>query len=49
MIEQFPDSWQSEWLRLRAQIMKDTRLAGWADYYEQMQSQLERKHLCAIA
>jgi type IV secretion system protein VirB4 len=49
MIEQFPDSWQSEWLRLRAQIMKDTRLAGWADYYEQIQSQLERKHLCAIA
>jgi type IV secretion system protein VirB4 len=49
LIEQFPDSWQSEWLRLRAQTMKDTRLAGWADYYEEIQSQLERKHLCAIA
>lgn len=49
LIEQFPASWQSEWLRLRAQTMKDVRLAGWADYYEQIQSQLERKYLCAIA
>jgi type IV secretion/conjugal transfer VirB4 family ATPase len=49
LIEQFPDTWQSEWLRLRAQTMKDTRLAGWADYYEQIESQLERKHKCAIA
>ena len=30
----FPTTWQSEWLRVRARALKDERLDGWADYYE---------------
>ena len=49
LIEQFPASWQSEWLRFRAKALKDDQLARWADYYEEVQGNLERKSLCARA
>ena len=40
LIEKSPASWQSEWLRFRAEALKDERLAGWADYYEQLEKNL---------
>jgi type IV secretion system protein VirB4 len=46
LIETSPDSWQSEWLRTRANALKDDRLAQWADYYEQIRAESERSLLC---
>ena len=42
-----PDTWQSEWLRVRARALKDDRLQGWADYYEKVQNEVERSFPCA--
>jgi len=47
LMDEFPETWQSEWLRLRAQSLKDERLTGWADYYEKVQKEFERSHQCA--
>jgi type IV secretion system protein VirB4 len=44
---ELPDTWQSEWLRVRARALKDDRLQGWADYYEKVQSEVERSFPCA--
>ena len=41
LIEDFPETWQSEWLRARARSLKDERIAGWADYYQQVQQEFE--------
>ena len=50
LMERFPDSWQSEWLRVRAEALKDERLAGWADYYEEVRDEMEgSKYRCAEA
>jgi hypothetical protein len=46
LIDQFPESWPGEWLRLRARTLKDDRLKGWADYYEQVCSDFERSYQC---
>jgi type IV secretion system protein VirB4 len=43
---EFPVTWQSEWLRVRARALKDERLAGWADYYEHLREELERSPQC---
>jgi type IV secretion system protein TrbE len=45
LMEAFPDTWQSEWLRLRANGLKDERLAEWADYYEQVRTESERGYI----
>ena len=47
LIQEFPAAWQSEWLRQRARTLRDERLDGWADYYERVQQEAERRHLCA--
>jgi type IV secretion system protein TrbE len=44
---ELPDTWQSEWLRVRARTLKDVRLQGWADYYDKVQHEFERSNLCA--
>jgi type IV secretion system protein VirB4 len=44
---EFPDTWQSEWLRVRARTLKDVRLQGWADYYDTVQYEFERSNECA--
>ena len=49
LIEQFPSTWQSEWLRVRAEALKDAQLEGWADYYEKIQGEIERRYQCAGA
>ncbi len=49
LIQKSRANWQSEWLRIREQALKDERLAGWADYYEQVQRNSERNYLCAGA
>ncbi len=50
LMDRFPDSWQSEWLRVRADALKDERLAGWADYYEEVRREMEgSKYRCAEA
>ena len=36
VIEQYPDIWRSEWLRLRG-------LAKWADYLDRMEGSLEQQ------
>ena len=41
LMDRFPASWQSEWLRVRAEALKDKRLAGWADYYERVREEME--------
>jgi type IV secretion system protein VirB4 len=46
LMDEFPETWQSEWLRLRAQSLKDERLTGWADYYEKVQKEFERNYQC---
>lgn len=46
LIEQCPGSWQSEWLRARAESLKDDRLAGWADYYEKVEDEFSGGHEC---
>jgi type IV secretion system protein VirB4 len=43
LIAQFPEGWQSAWLRVRADALNDTRLEGWADYYDKVQAEMERK------
>jgi len=47
LVEEYPFSWQSAWLRLRAAMLKDERLAEWADYYERTQKDSECRYLCA--
>lgn len=49
LIENYPASWQSEWLRSRAESLKDERLAGWADYYERIRKESGRQYLTAGA
>jgi type IV secretion system protein TrbE len=49
LMEEFPASWQSEWLRVRGEALRDERLQGWAAYYEQVHRDLERNELCASA
>jgi type IV secretion system protein VirB4 len=49
LVNEFPEAWQSEWLRLRARALKDERLAGWADYYENLREEFERSQQCARA
>jgi hypothetical protein len=42
VIEQFPDAWRSEWLRLRG-------MPNWADYLDRMEGLSEQKkeeYLC---
>jgi type IV secretion system protein VirB4 len=46
---ELPESWQSEWLRVRARALKDERLDGWANYYDKVQNEIERCHQCAKA
>ena len=46
-MEEFPATWQSEWLRIRGEALRDERLQGWAAYYEQVQRELEGSPLCA--
>ena len=46
---ELPDTWQSEWLRVRARSLKDERLDGWANYYDKVQNEIERCHSCAKA
>jgi type IV secretion system protein VirB4 len=47
LIAQFPATWQSAWLRVRAQALKDDRLENWADYYDEVQVEVERRDQCA--
>ncbi len=47
LIEEFPISWQSEWLRVRGEALGDARLQRWAEYYEQVQQDLEGREKCA--
>ena len=47
LIAQSPDGWQAEWLRFRGKSLKDERLLGWADYYEKVQHDFERRFACA--
>ena len=47
LIQEFPAAWQSEWLRQRARTLRDERLDGWADYYERVQQEAERRNPCA--
>jgi len=47
LIEEFPISWQSEWLRVRGEALGDSRLQRWAEYYEQVQQDLEGREKCA--
>jgi len=49
LVNEFPETWQSEWLRYRARALKDERLAGWADYYENLREEFERSPQCARA
>ena len=49
LLAEYPDTWQSEWLRMRAKALKDERLEGWADYYDDVQQEMERSHQCAKA
>ena len=49
LLTDYPDTWQSEWLRMRAKALKDERLEGWADYYDDVQQEMERSHQCAKA
>jgi type IV secretion/conjugal transfer VirB4 family ATPase len=49
LMEEFPTTWQSEWLRVRGEALGDERLEGWAAYYEQVHRDLERNELCASA
>lgn len=49
LIAEYPETWQSEWIRVRAASLKDERLAGWASYYDKLRLELERKHQCAEA
>jgi type IV secretion/conjugal transfer VirB4 family ATPase len=46
LIAQFPKTWQSAWLRVRAEALKDDRLEGWANYYDEIQAEIERRHQC---
>lgn len=48
-MENHPLSWQSGWLRMRATALKDSGLDDWAAYYDRLQKQSERRHLCATA
>lgn len=47
LVDEFPASWQSEWLRVRGEALRDDRLHGWASYYDQVQRDLEREEVCA--
>ncbi len=49
LIQQNPTRWQSAWLRSRAIALKDQQLAGWADYYEQIQNEAKPRHALAAA
>lgn len=49
LISEYPLGWQSCWLRARAKLLKDERLAGWADYLDEVHDQMARRHQCAIA
>lgn len=49
LIEEQPLTWQSAWLRMRSAAAKDSGLAEWADYYERLENQSERRYLCAAA
>jgi type IV secretion system protein VirB4 len=49
LIAQFPETWQSTWLRVRAQALKDDRLEGWANYYDEVQAEIEGRHQCVGA
>jgi type IV secretion system protein VirB4 len=46
LIDEFPATWQSEWLRVRGEALRDDRLQGWAAYYEQVKRDLEKEDLC---
>ncbi len=47
LLNEFPETWQSEWLRKRARSLNDELLDGWADHYEKIQKQFPRSHQCA--
>lgn len=49
LMDEFPNTWQSEWLRIRAAALKDERLEGWANYYEKLRKETEGGYLCARA
>jgi type IV secretion/conjugal transfer VirB4 family ATPase len=49
LMDEFPDGWQEQWLRVRAKALKDDRLESWADYYGKVQAELERRSLCPRA
>lgn len=49
LVAEYPETWQSEWIRARAASLKDDRLAGWASYYDKLRLELERQHQCAEA
>ena len=42
LIEAYPDTWQSQWLRSRASGLKDEQLEGWAEYYDAVQNKTRR-------
>jgi type IV secretion system protein VirB4 len=49
LMAQFPETWQSAWLRVRAAALKDDRLEGWANYYDEVQTEIEGRHQCVEA
>src|SRR3954451_4559619 len=49
LVNEFPETWQSEWLRVRAGALKDERLEGWADYKKKLRNVLERSYKCKKA
>jgi type IV secretion system protein VirB4 len=49
LIAEYPNDWQKEWLRFRADALKDERLESWADYYGNVQTEFERMLACARA
>ena len=49
LMAEFPSTWQSEWLRVRAEALRDDRLEGWADYCEKVQREIDRSNQCVEA
>src|SRR5262249_22259073 len=49
LMAEFPRAWQREWLRVRAKMLRDDQLSGWADYYETVEMQFEGSYRCVSA
>ena len=48
-IQQSSDAGRAHGFASRAIALKDQQLAGWADYYEQIQNEADREHALAAA